>query len=188
MTLQWSTLADATYEVCWDTSNNATCNGTWVSTGAATHHVVSSLAPGTYYWQVRAMAGANSGEADATAWWSFTVGAGGFGKLGPQHGQTGLGSNLTLQWAGLPDSGYWVCWDTTDNSSCDGMWWPNGASTAKPVVDLPPGTYYWQVKAMTPSGEAIADGGTWWRFTVHGGAGTFTKSRRRRGSRASRRI
>ena len=39
--------------------------------------------------------------------------------------------------------GYWVCCDQVNNGACDTMWWPNGASGAKLVQNLAPGTYYW---------------------------------------------
>ena len=34
-----------------------------------------NLAPGTYYWQVRAQTAAGTVEADGGAWWTFTVGS-----------------------------------------------------------------------------------------------------------------
>jgi len=36
------------------------------------------------------------------------------------------------------------------------------------LTDLPNGTYYWQVRAQTPSGTFDGDNGTWWSFTVGG--------------------
>jgi hypothetical protein len=64
----------------------------------------------------------------------------------------------------VPDEGYWVCWDTTDDGTCDTMWWPNGAMTVKVLSALAPGTYQWQVK--TAGSGVQADRGTWWSFTV----------------------
>ncbi|HEX5070768.1 MAG TPA: hypothetical protein VFV78_11195 [Vicinamibacterales bacterium] len=77
----------------------------------------------------------------------------------------------------LPDNGYWVCFDTTDNNSCDTIWWPNGAQTWKTLEDLAPGTYYWQVKEAATSVEA--DGGQWWSFTkAFGVSGKFAPENR----------
>ena len=170
VTLRWAGLQNATYEVCWDATNNSSCDAAWSSTGAATLKTISNLTPGTYYWQVRATTSSGQALADTNLWWSFTVVEGGFVKLGPAPATT-AGSNVTLQWVGLPDSGYSVCWDTTNNDSCDGSWWPNGAATSKPLEGLSPGTYYWQVRAQTPNGQLDGDGGTWWSFTVSGSGG-----------------
>ena len=86
-----------------------------------------------------------------------------FGKQAPTPGTTGLGSPVTLQWSALPEEGYYVCWDTTDNDTCDTTWWPNAAATTRAVSGLAVGTYYWQVKTI---GGLEADSGTWWSFTV----------------------
>jgi hypothetical protein len=86
--------------------------------------------------------------------------------MSPANVALNLGSAVTLQWAALKDAGYWVCWDTTDNGTCDGTWWPNGAGTVRALAALPPGTYYWQVWAQQSSGTTHADNGTWWTFTV----------------------
>jgi RHS repeat-associated protein len=64
----------------------------------------------------------------------------------------------------VPDEGYWVCWDTSDNGSCDSAWWPNGGATARVLEGLSAGTYYWQVK--TAGGGVQADNGAWHHFTV----------------------
>ena len=71
-----------------------------------------------------------------------------------------------LQWTPATDAGYWVCWDTTDNNVCDGMWWPNGGVTARSLTGLPSGTYYWQIRAQQSAGTTDADAGRWWTFTV----------------------
>ena len=89
-----------------------------------------------------------------------------FGKLAPANGAIDLGSTVTLQWSPVADAGYWVCWDTTNNGTCDGAWWPNGGGTARALSGLAPGTYYWQVLAQRSSGIVGADNGTWFTFTV----------------------
>jgi plastocyanin len=84
----------------------------------------------------------------------------------PANGTVNLGTTVTLEWSPVTDAGYSVCWDTTNNNTCDGGWWPNGASSARTLTDLAPGTYYWQVRAHTASGAFDGNGGTWWSFTV----------------------
>jgi hypothetical protein len=50
---------------------------------------------------------------------------------------------VTLSWSALPEEGYSVCWDTTNNNACDTTWWPNAAATTRALTALPVGTYYW---------------------------------------------
>jgi hypothetical protein len=169
VTLQWSSVPDAGYWVCWDTSNNNTCDTGWWPNGGGTSRSLNGLGSGTYFWQVRAQTGNGMTDADSGSWWSFTVGgASAVAKLSPAHGSSGLGSTVTLQWTAVPDSGYWVCWDTTNDNSCDTGWWPNGGASSRTVTGLAPGTYFWQVRAQTPAGLILADGGAWYSFTVTG--------------------
>jgi RHS repeat-associated protein len=110
------------------------------------------------------MAGGGIG-ADNGTWHHFTVAAPAlYVKQSPANGATGLGSTVTLSWSSVPDEGYYVCWDTTDNNACDGTWWPTAAGTSRVVEGLSPGTYYWQ--ARTAGGAVLADNGTWHHFTV----------------------
>ncbi len=158
----WTVVSGESYRVCWDTSPNHICNAAWVEAGSATTLTVTGLAPGTYTWQVKTAGGGVA--ADNGVWRSFTmVAAPTFGKQAPTTGTTGLGSPVTLQWSALPDEGYYVCWDTTPNNTCDTTWWPNAAATTRAVSALPVGTYWWQVKTI---GGLEADAGAWWSFTV----------------------
>lgn len=77
LTLTWETSAGASsYEYCYDTSNNDTCNTSWTSAGTSTSVAVAGLTPlATYYWQVRARNAAGTLEASG-GWWSFTAGDG----------------------------------------------------------------------------------------------------------------
>ena len=171
VTLAWGTSTGATgYEVCADTTNDGACGATWQSAGTAAAFGLSGLAAGTYYWQVRATNASGTAYADGGTWRSFTVSATPalFGKLTPANGAVGLESTVTLQWSAVADSGYWVCWDTTNNNTCDASWWPNGGGAGRVLTGLPNGTYYWQVRAQNASGTFDADGGTWRSFTVGG--------------------
>ena len=172
LTLSWGAAAGATsYEVCVDATNDNACSTTWRSAWTSASIGLSGLTAGTYYWQVRALNSTGTTYADGNAWWAFTVASttqppAAFGKLSPSNGVTGQGSTVTLSWSALPDAGYWVCWDTTNNNTCDGSWWPNGGGAARALTGLPAGTYYWQVRAQQSSGIVDADNGTWWSFTV----------------------
>ena len=136
VTATWNAMAGATeYQGCIDTVNDGNCNTSWQTAGASTSWGLTNLAAGTYYWQVRANVSGSWVLADNGAAWSFTVGGTTpppvFGKLTPANGTTGLGSSVTLQWSTLTDAGYSVCWDTTNNNTCDGAWWPNGGGNAR---------------------------------------------------------
>jgi hypothetical protein len=164
-TLTWAGLTDATFEVCVDTINNNACDTTWTDLDDATQTTLTDLAAGTYYWQVKALTSGGTTFADAGTWWSFTVNAQGiFGKTSPGGGAYVLTDNVTLAWNALPDVGYWVCWDTSDNDTCDTTWWPHSV-TAKVVESLSAGTYSWQVRAWWPGNDVEADAGDWWTFT-----------------------
>jgi hypothetical protein len=64
------------YEYCYDTSNNNTCNATWISTGTGRSVALSGLAfATTYYWQVRAINanGTTYADGNAATFWRFTT-------------------------------------------------------------------------------------------------------------------
>jgi RHS repeat-associated protein len=181
VTLAWAALPDVGYYVCWDTTNNNTCDGSWMPNGASTSRLLESLAAGTYYWQVKAWNGSAYTEADAGVWWSFTKVTTASGKLAPTSGTAGLGTDVWLSWAAAGDVAYYVCWDTTDNDTCDDTWHTNGGSTTRLLEGLSAGTYYWQVKVWDGSAYTEMNGGVWWHFTVGAaaapGSGTATVTR-----------
>ncbi|MGD2079094.1 MAG: fibronectin type III domain-containing protein, partial [Chloroflexota bacterium] len=74
-TLAWATSAGAgSYEYCYDTSDDDSCDGAWVSAGSNTSVALAGLQNSeTYYWQVRAKNGLGTVAADDGAWWSFTT-------------------------------------------------------------------------------------------------------------------
>jgi RHS repeat-associated protein len=180
VTLSWNSLPDVGYWVCWDTTNNDTCDGGWTPNGSNTTKVLESLGAGTYYWQVKETE--EDIQADAGQWWSFTKVTGTTGKLAPLDGTTNHGEDVWVSWSAVADAGYWVCWDTSNNNTCDTGWYPNGASTTKLLEDLSAGTYYWQIKVDPDAGaDYETNGGEWWAFTVGSGSppgsGTSTVTR-----------
>ena len=184
VTPTWNAMPGATeYQGCIDTVNDNNCNTSWQSAGAATSWGLTNLSAGTYYWQVRAVTPSGLVLADNGVSWSFTVGGAPppvFGKLTPGNGTSGHGSSVTLTWSALPDAGYSVCWDTTNNNACDGGWWPNGGGAARTLTGLANGTYYWQVRAQTPSGDVEGDSATWWSLHRRRGRRRLRHSARRR--------
>jgi serine protease len=73
LVLDWNNSSGATsYQYCLDTTNNDSCDGSWVSTGTTSQISVSSLAAQTtYYWQVRANNASGTTTANGVTWWNF---------------------------------------------------------------------------------------------------------------------
>ena len=74
-TLSWgNSPGAASYEYCYDKSNNTTCDGNWTTTGSNNSVILSGLDKGsTYYWQVRAINDFGTHDADEGNWWGFTL-------------------------------------------------------------------------------------------------------------------
>ncbi len=74
-TLSWGESAGATgYQYCYDTTEGATCEGTWTSAATVGLPLRDLVNNTTYYWQVRAVdAGGGITYADDGDWWSFTT-------------------------------------------------------------------------------------------------------------------
>ena len=121
-TLSWAASAGAaSYEYCYDTSNDSACSG-WINNGISTSKALSGLSAGvTYYWQVRAVnAGGVTYATNSTSFWSFTltcytltksvlVAASGSVNASPAPNcnngtQYGYGTTVTL--TAVPASGY----------------------------------------------------------------------------------
>ncbi len=74
VTLTWPASTGATsYEYCIDTSNNAVCDASWVSTTSLSATLTTLAASTTYYWAVRARNATGTIDADGGTWWSFAV-------------------------------------------------------------------------------------------------------------------
>jgi hypothetical protein len=75
LALGWAASSNAaSYEYCIDTTNNSSCDSSWVSTNAATSANLSGLLLGTtYYWQVHAINAQGTKDADSGAWSTFAV-------------------------------------------------------------------------------------------------------------------
>jgi hypothetical protein len=74
--LSWGESGGATsYEYCVDTSNDSACDYAWIPVGDATSAGLGPLDfDTTFYWQVRAINGSGTTQADAGAWWQFRTG------------------------------------------------------------------------------------------------------------------
>ncbi len=171
-TLSWGgSSGAAAYEYCYDTADNGTCDGSWLSTGTGTSASLAGLSAGTtYFWQVRATNGYGTTHADGGTWWYFTTAAppGVFGKTAPAHEAPGQSLSPTLLWAPSPGaSSYDYCIDTTDNGICDTGWIGVGVLTSVTLGGLSPATtYYWEVRAVNGYGITYANSGAWWSFAT----------------------
>jgi hypothetical protein len=192
-TLNWGTSnGTISYEYCFDTTNDSTCNGSWVSAGTNTSTTLTGLSTNTtYYWQVRAVNSSGTTYANNTLpypppdstgiWWSFTtivLPPGAFAKSAPANIATGIAINPTLSWgASNYAAGYEYCFDTTNDNACGGAWISTGMGTSVPLTGLSYNTtYYWQVRAANPGGITYANNtlpypppgstGVWWSFTT----------------------
>jgi hypothetical protein len=81
-TLYWSSSATATnYEYCIDTTNNSTCDSSWISVGMYLNATPIGLTPSTtYYWQVRSRNAGVVTYANNGNWYSFST------RWGPKPG------------------------------------------------------------------------------------------------------
>jgi uncharacterized repeat protein (TIGR01451 family) len=172
-TLSWeSSLRAASYEYCYDLTDDDTCDGSWTSTNMDTSVDLSGLsADTTYYWQVRARNAGGDTEADLGIWWSFTTivaAPSGFAKLAPADGAIDVATNPTLSWgSSLRATSYEYCYDLTDDGTCEGSWISTDTDTSVDLSGLSAGiTYYWQVRAVNAGGDTEADLRVWWSFTT----------------------
>src|SRR4030042_4700397 len=76
-TLSWGSSSGAySYWYCYDTTNNGSCEGSWINVGPNRNVALSGLSPGiTYYWQVYAYNFINNTFSNGGEWWSFTTAA-----------------------------------------------------------------------------------------------------------------
>ena len=172
--MSWGGSSGATdYQYCIDTTNNNSCDGSWVDVGTNTSVVLSGLSYNTtYYWQVQAVNASGTTAADGGIWWSFTTRTGtppaAFGKSNPANGATAQPASLALSWSSNSGAtSYQYCIDTTNDSRCDGKWTNADNHTSVNLIGLSYGTtYYWQARARNAGGTTEADAGTWWSFTT----------------------
>jgi len=144
--LTWATSSGAaSYEVCADTTNNNTCDSAWTSTGAVTNHTFKDLAPGTYYWQARAVNPFGSTEANSGAWWSFSASG-----ITPAYDEKLTTSKVAFDWADYSDAfSYKIRLSEYKDFSVPVFKTGTALSTYAFVAVLKPSTtYYWQVRPI----------------------------------------
>jgi parallel beta-helix repeat protein len=98
-----------------------------------------------------------------------TVPPGAFKKGKPVSGVKRKASTLTLTWSSSSKrSNYEYCIDTINDKACNTTWISTNVDSKITLGPLPPGTYYWQVRAINANGTTYANGKTtsWWKFTI----------------------
>ncbi len=173
-TLFWSPSEGAAdYAYCYDTSNDNTCGGSWISAGYSVRAALTGLAHDTtYYWQVRAGNSEATIFANAGTWWGFTTNIAppqDFSKSSPTNGGAGVATNPTLTWSTSPGAAFYeYCCDTSNDNACS-SWVSTGAVTRATISGLSNDTtYYWQVRAANGGGRTYANTGAYWSFTTQG--------------------
>jgi len=121
VTLTWSSLADAGYMVCWDTTNNNACDGAWWPMGNA-GRTLTGLAngPTTGRCGPRRRVGRSTRMTDVVrvhGRWAAAA-AGGVRKSAPANGASGLPGALTLSWGRLPTPPRTRCAWTRPMTAC----------------------------------------------------------------------
>ena len=191
LTLQWFDSSGASgYQVCLGTQAGlCDVTGGWTGLVNGTAWTVNAaLQPATtYWWQVRAVNAGGQTQADGGQWWYFTTaptsGApAAFGKRAPVNAAAGQPTAVTLRWdAAGGASGYRVCAGLLPGDCAASGGWVNVGNVTQwtpPALNTAT-TYWWQVRAVNASGQAQANGGTWWAFTTVAdpppGPGGFSK-------------
>jgi hypothetical protein len=151
-TMKWGTSAGATsYEYCYDTIYNNTCDTSWVNTA------FTSAAPGslnnntTYYWQVRAVNVGGAIDANAGVWWTFKVVIAPPTLTAPPNGDNLLNNRPAFDWDDVPGATGFTALVGTHSVV---------ASTYTRTMDLPVNmTLYWRVQSRGTNGPSAWSAG-----------------------------
>ena len=75
LTFSWSTSSGATgYQLCFDRTHDGVCGASWINVGNTTRWTATNLlASTTYSWQVRAVNGGGTTDANTGTWWKFST-------------------------------------------------------------------------------------------------------------------
>lgn len=128
--------------------------------------------PGSWSFTVRT---ADSGSPQRTATRALSIAIvsaptlpGAFAKSTPKNNAKNLATAVSIGWtASANASSYEYCYDTSNNSACNGTWVSTGTARSASVTALARNTtYYWQVRAVNAAGTTLGNSGTWWKFST----------------------
>ncbi len=173
--LEWGdSLRADKYAYCYDETINDSCDNSWTQT-ELTYAILPSLTYATEYeWQVRAINdNPLATEADAGAWWTFTVMEDPliFVKHNPGDGMTRFPLNFNLTWRAMSGADYYqYCLEPDANDTCDSGWSEPIYGTSVEINLTAPDDYstefHWQAIYHIGGSDYEANAGDWWTFTT----------------------
>ncbi|HLO33190.1 MAG TPA: right-handed parallel beta-helix repeat-containing protein [Anaerolineales bacterium] len=155
--LTWAASANAlTYEYCVDTTNNNTCDASWIP--LATRSVrLSGLTNNTpYYWQVRAVGSGGTTSANGGAWWTFKVIMAPPALLTPDQAASVHTRRPSFTWAAVPGASGYTIEASTVATFASKAFSVNVTAPAytSTLTLLPNKLYYWHVRANGLNGPS----------------------------------
>jgi hypothetical protein len=144
--VSWSSIPDGTGYELWEDDDSDFGSPAPAYTGAATYKDISGQAAGTYYYQVRATSPSCRGD------WSEArqVYVLGVPELQPIDSEDCDGQ-YRVSWSSIPDATGYELWEDDDPGFGSPVPAYAGAASYKNISGKAAGTYYYQVRATSPS-------------------------------------
>jgi hypothetical protein len=156
-TLTWGKSTNASsYEYCYDTSRNSSCDTAWQSTTAANASLAGLGYNTVYEWQVRAVNTGGNKYANAGAWWSFKVVIPPPVLTTPPDGENLLHNRPVFDWDDVPDAAGYTLQISKNNTFTQLVGtYPVTLSTYTPLVNLPANlALFWRVQSRGVNGPS----------------------------------
>ena len=170
VTLAWAASPGAaSYEYCYDTINNNSCDSSWISVSATSVNISNLSNNTTYYWQVRATnsVGLVYANGNGNTWWNFKVLLAPPTLSSPSNGAINVALRPNFSWSDPNTSGVtgYTIQISSSNTFASILVTGNPTVTSyTPTLNLPAGTVlYWRVQVKGTNGPS-----TWSTF------GSFT--------------
>jgi hypothetical protein len=156
--LGWSpSLRTASYEYCYDTVNNNSCDTAWNSTIATSVQLSNLSYTTTYYWHVRAVNTGGVTQSNNGTWWMFKTQLPTPTLIYPTNGGTTPTKRPTFEWNSVAGASNYTIQVSKNNTFTQlainvTATNPNYTHTADLVANT---LYYWHVKANGVNGASI---------------------------------